>query len=1016
MSSKLLRIAAHEAENLTEVSLREDFELLKHKLKPPFPLTIPSPEEYLQLNRAILFGLLTEPQLAKTHSTHLHAIVTDGYGFFVSLVLKLVTESYPKLLEPVRVQLIWVTSKLVDVSATGVDNLLISLLRQIVGGDFSDVNLWLAMEMLKVLLGHWDWLLGEPLLLTSALFTYLRLLADHYRLSGHPKLEKLKRMEIDFCVKVLREHFNLCLQIGRDLIRLLQDLFNIPEFRSIWKDLLLNPDEFRVPGFSDITHLYHLRTKSRYLLLRITPEMETQLRFLLTHVRWGSQKRYQAWFARKFFCGPERETLIPDLIRFICCAHHPPNEIIQSNIIQRWAIIGWLLKCCRKNHVEANAKLALFFDWLFFDERVDNIMNIEPGILLMVNSIPKYVDMTHTLLEFLFLLVDNYDVARKDVIVRGVSIAFGTLIRKGVVHSLDTLISCNALSPLLKERLVSIFPSSKSGASKVLNPACLPHCSLSPLTLPSPPNTRSQLSLSKELKTPASTREEGLKNKVIDTYSCVLDSPLSNCSTVVKSSESQDDIIFNLVQNLGESIKQSYKVGLQTLDKILVLFANLGSEMLDIAFRCDSVLTVEALACRITDAFKLQNYKMFSPLDSPSIDSNFDDEIESATAVVIRNYIFSQNERMQKMILFWLENDCPVGARLLSYASRLAYEVNLMGCTMDPIDTNNSVDLSGPEISLLKCHVDEYVSFRSSVQKGSLDAPVSISTVNGGLVTSLVEDAFSAYRCYLVFSQNILHKEEDGALGKLLFSDLKSCCGWIRKRLKSLFCSTFSYLSDLSTGEEDIIQLLVEQLDHVDVVGMQFDLGLKKFFMFGLDSNIISHLVKSSLSWGFVEQQKLWLLMRSEFAVSKLQVNKVVLDFFSSGVLDPKVHSIAAGGLLMLCSCCAPTPELVGTMISLPNGIFQDFAATVLASWAVSNAMMLFDSLANCLEKANNKNEDVAHINSGGMRINHSSILKLLSFLNKEGMRSISFPNKEFVSIPEIRAIVTAASVAQESG
>ena len=51
-------------------------------------------------------------------------------------------------------------------------------------------------------------------------------------------------------------------------------------------------------------------------------------------------------------------------------------------------------------------KSALFYDWLFIDERVDNIINIEPAMLLMVYSTPKYIDMT--LLKFLFLLGDNY--------------------------------------------------------------------------------------------------------------------------------------------------------------------------------------------------------------------------------------------------------------------------------------------------------------------------------------------------------------------------------------------------------------------------------------------------------------------------------------------------------------------------------------------------------------------------------------------------------------------------------
>ncbi|KAK1258496.1 hypothetical protein QJS04_geneDACA017286 [Acorus gramineus] len=456
----LLRTSPHESRNHLEFSLRDSFDRLRSQLRPPFPTSVPSQSEYSDLNRAIVFGVLAEPDhLAKTHLTHLHSIVTDGYESFVDLLVRITCDSYFKLLDPARVRLLWVSSNMVDVSAVGVENLLFALLRCVVGGDFGRDNLWLAFELVRLFTAKWEWLLEERFVLSCALYTYLRLLADHYRLAD-PMLDELKRLEVGFCVRVLRHCFDSCLRIGRDLIRLLQDLVFIPEFGAIWKDLLANPSVFGVPEFSDISQLYKMRTSSRYFLLRLTPEMETQLRFLLTQVRWGCQKRYQIWFAKKFLNSPEKETLVCDFVRFICCAHHPSNEIIQSDVISRWAVVGWLLKCCRSNYVEANVKLGLFYDWLFFDERFDNIMNIEPAILLMVHSVPKYVDMTHMLLEFLFLLADNYDVARKDIIVRGISTSFAVLVKKGVIHSLKVLTSCDIISAVVRERLATFSQSS----------------------------------------------------------------------------------------------------------------------------------------------------------------------------------------------------------------------------------------------------------------------------------------------------------------------------------------------------------------------------------------------------------------------------------------------------------------------------------------------------------------------------------------------------------------------------
>ena len=57
---------------------------------------------------------------------------------------------YEKLVDSVRVQLIWIALEIIDVSAIGFQGLLVALLRQIVGGDFSDKNLWLCSELVPV--------------------------------------------------------------------------------------------------------------------------------------------------------------------------------------------------------------------------------------------------------------------------------------------------------------------------------------------------------------------------------------------------------------------------------------------------------------------------------------------------------------------------------------------------------------------------------------------------------------------------------------------------------------------------------------------------------------------------------------------------------------------------------------------------------------------------------------------------------------------------------------------------
>lgn len=67
---------------------------------------------------------------------------------------------------------------------------------------------------------------------------------------------------------------------------------------------------------------------------------------LLPQVRFGQQKRYQDWFQRQYLSTPDSQSLRCDLIRYICGVVHPSNEVLSSDILPRWAIIGWLLTTC----------------------------------------------------------------------------------------------------------------------------------------------------------------------------------------------------------------------------------------------------------------------------------------------------------------------------------------------------------------------------------------------------------------------------------------------------------------------------------------------------------------------------------------------------------------------------------------------------------------------------------------------------------------------------------------------
>ena len=66
-------------------------------------------------------------------------------------------------------------------------------------------------------------------------------------------------------------------------MRLLQDVNKQPEFDALWKDLMGRPNIF-APEFAGVHDLLGLKTPRKFLITRMTPEMENQLLFILKNV------------------------------------------------------------------------------------------------------------------------------------------------------------------------------------------------------------------------------------------------------------------------------------------------------------------------------------------------------------------------------------------------------------------------------------------------------------------------------------------------------------------------------------------------------------------------------------------------------------------------------------------------------------------------------------------------------------------------------------------------------------
>nr|CAD7452925.1 unnamed protein product [Timema tahoe] len=336
------------------------------------------------LSLGLIFVILTKPQSAAKTYRDLTLITRDGLGLVLNSLSHLILERYLRLTDVSRSQVLWLLREMMRNAVTNVETLCLNLMRHAAGGDVSQRNVVLIESLLDIYQENRSWLDKFPVLITSVVYTYLRLIEDH---SG-PKLAELRQKEVTFVVALVRERFGECLTIGRDFVRLLQNVARIPEFDKLWKDILLKPKTL-CPNFTGILQLLQTRTSRRFFQSRLTPEMERKLVFLTSSVRFGFHKRYQEWFQRQYLATQESQSLRCDLIRFIVGVIHPTNELLCSDIIPRWAVIGWLITTCTSSVAGSNAKLALFYDWLFFDAEKDNIMNIG-DVLAHIKIIPNF--------------------------------------------------------------------------------------------------------------------------------------------------------------------------------------------------------------------------------------------------------------------------------------------------------------------------------------------------------------------------------------------------------------------------------------------------------------------------------------------------------------------------------------------------------------------------------------------------------------------------------------------------
>lgn len=248
----------------------------------------------------------------------------DSLAAVIQKLCELTHAKWTKFTDQARKGLLRLVKEMAKMSYA-VHSVINVLLRHIIGGDLTPQNVWLVEALLDILIENRVWLERNQETLQSATFRYMRLIQDHY---ASPAYERLLQKEIGFTVGTLRTKFAEVIPIGRDLVRLLIGVTHIREFHEFWIDLIQRPGQL-MPNFNGIKELLKTRTSKKFLVLNVTPEMETKIIFLLSKVKFGAHDPYQKWFSRSYLTSLSSQTVRPDIIRFVCTCIIPTNEILQ---------------------------------------------------------------------------------------------------------------------------------------------------------------------------------------------------------------------------------------------------------------------------------------------------------------------------------------------------------------------------------------------------------------------------------------------------------------------------------------------------------------------------------------------------------------------------------------------------------------------------------------------------------------------------------------------------------------
>ncbi|KAJ2157180.1 hypothetical protein GGF46_004685 [Coemansia sp. RSA 552] len=883
----------------------------------------------------LVYGILTQGSDNEAFFRYLGVVARDGFAHAVGRLLAVgASPRFMRIRDAVRGRVFWLAAALTRAAARGVDQVAMALLRQIRGGDVSPRNIRVATQMVDFLEAHEEWVAAHPVLVGACAYALGRLALEHAR------VPRLRDREASLVARLVRARFGECAVVGRDLVRMLQDGARLEPLRELWRDLM------RRAFPASVDQLLRTPTPRVFLAARLTFDMETRLRFILDAVPAAGYGRNLAWFVRRYLAAPEADPLVCDLVRYIVAAIHPHNAVLASGVVPRYVFLGGLLRSVRAPVAAANAKLALFYDWLFYDPSTDSVMNIEPGVLIIARSVDRYFYMTALFVEFLAFLVDAFSPPLTAAIHKAVAAAMQDAVEKGVVPSLNPLVEHPNTDDATRRYLHQLFPqlvpppkqpSPAFSASDAEEIDAIP-----PLDLDAAPEAKAET----EVETKAETMAEPAESvpditEPMDPVSQMFSDELGPAAPATNGSvpepvapaEKAPEPSKDVAAAPTNGVNVDDDVGLEDVE--LVPLAEGEHPLLHMSL--EQALQDSALWLFGTS---LKDYVDNVTSESPDVR-----QAGQAAQEIVD--VFAQSEASVREV-----------ARVLAAGLDGAAE-------MEDVETNRELLAAGEAEEDLEHDVLFYILRTSAGYVGDDKAPSYTRVLR--LLVLLTEARVDVGFRWLLLQAGphysaYVQQYAQGSVQAALVRDLRQ----LQEQAPGLFYNELPRIYAALPGEfagcRGIARSVVSLIDQPQVYRLSILCARGQLRLFGQYSAAIARVVDATLDCDAFEQVCLWQLLNAELAASPLLACALTRHLLVQGSLDPAANSEAANGLLALLRTVPPSGEMLlilAEYLSAASSLSaderetrSDFVGSALTAWARSCRQLLLSLLPGLKARA----------------------------------------------------------------